>query len=51
MQAKSNLPSPISVLYNWEQEATEKAFDAQSNIVREAVADKNSQGLVGRYQR
>ena len=32
--------------YNWEQEAAEKAFDAQSNIVREAVADKNSQGLV-----
>ncbi len=24
----------------------EKAFDAQSSIVREAVADKNSQGLV-----
>ena len=32
--------------YNWEQEAAEKAFDAQSNIVREAVADKNCQGLV-----
>mgnify|MGYP000745513738 CR=1 FL=1 len=32
--------------YNWEQEAAEKAFDAQSNIVREAIADKNSQGLV-----
>ena len=28
------------------QEAAEKAFDAQSNIVREAVADKNCQGLV-----
>lgn len=32
--------------YNWEQEAAEKAFDAQSNIVREAVADKNCQRLV-----
>ena len=32
--------------YNWQQEAAEKAFDAQSNIVREEVADKNSRGLV-----
>ena len=32
--------------YNWEQEAAEKGFRCPSNIVREAVADKNCQGLV-----
>lgn len=32
--------------YNWEQETAEKAFDGTSDIVRNAPADDNTQGLV-----
>lgn len=46
MQAEKQFTLTNLRYYNWEQEAAEKAFDAKSNIVREAIADKNSQGLV-----
>ena len=41
---EKQLPSPISVIITGNRRAAEKASMAQSNIVREAVADKNCQG-------
>ena len=43
-----NSPFTITNLryYNWQQTEAEKRFDAESDIVRKAVADDNSQGLI-----